>query len=200
MSHVCIHDKCARQAVIELRSVRVQPGVWRSVCSITSETCQAQTLIRSGGGVSGKRQGTYGGANGIHWSKTLELAGRPCCNRWCHVTLWPKDDRRRRCAKTEGREKRTCRRAESERPAAGLLRKHASIYCLFTIFDYSSLFRSRFDLIWNYLLIQLCVSVPNMFYVDRGRCGAIGRFCLRHFNTASVAVFRHTEPFKCIFR
>lgn len=33
-----------------------------------------------------------------------------------------------------------------------------------------------FYLILNYLLILLGVSVPNMLTVNRGRCGAIGRF------------------------
>lgn len=43
-----------------------------------------------------------------------------------------------------------------------------------------------------------------MLNVNRGRYGAIGRFFFelwRHFNTASIiAVIRHMEPFKCIFR
>lgn len=103
-----------------------------SVCSITSETWQAQTLIQSGGGVSGERQGTYGqqmifiGLKRSSWPAGLVATA----GVMLHYDLKMTGDAAAPKQRGEKKKKRTCRWAEKVRPAAWLRSNFAVQTCI----------------------------------------------------------------------
>lgn len=166
-----------------------------SVCSITSGTWQAQTLIQSGGGVSGEHRGTYGeqmifiGLKRSSWPASLVATARVML----HYDLKMTGDAAAPKQRGEGRgedagEPRRC----VLQPGRGHspVWKHASIYCMFTLFDYSSSFKSRFWLIFSNIkqLVDtgVCVYLTG-FMSTGGAAEQVGDFVL------TLETFQHCK-------